>query len=81
MNARSTGYENRIVEEDDLVYYQAKNRKAWLGPVKVFLIKGNSIWEIVHRDTRKIPRCNIKLCRKPEDVVDEENASFIRIKE
>ena len=28
-----------------------------------------------HGDTRKITGCNVKLCRKMEDVVDEEKVS------
>jgi len=50
-------------------------RKALFGPIKVFTIQGNLIWIIAHGDTRKIPRCNIKLCGKNEDVVDEEKVS------
>ena len=75
LNARLKGYEDGFIEEDDLVYYQAQNGKAWLGPVKVFAIKGNSIWIFAHGDTRKIPRCNVKICRKKEDVIDDDKVS------
>ena len=37
-------------------------------------IKENSIWVITHGDTRKIPRCNVKLIRK-DSIVDEEEVS------
>ena len=39
-NAIFKGYEDGIIEEDYLVHYQAWIGKAWLGPVKVFAIKG-----------------------------------------
>ena len=56
LNTRFKGYEDRIIEEKDLVYHQAQNEKVWLGPVKVFAIKGSSIWIFAHGDTRKVPR-------------------------
>ena len=57
-------YKKIKTKEDDLVYYQTHNGKAWFGPVKVFTIQGIYFWIITHGDTRKIPRCNIKFCRK-----------------
>ena len=30
------GYEDERIRDDDLVYYQTQNGKAWQGPVKVF---------------------------------------------
>ena len=75
MYTRLKGYEDKITEEDDLVYYQTQNEKAWLGPVKVFAIKGNSIWIFAHGDTRKVPRCNVKLCRKKEDVNNDDKVN------
>ena len=75
LNTRFKGYEDGIIEEDDLVYYQTQNEKAWLGPVKVFAIKGNSIWIFAHGDTRKVPRCNVKLYKKKKDVNNDDKVS------
>ena len=43
LNTRLKGYEVEIIEEDDMVNYQALNGKARSGPVKIFAIKVNSI--------------------------------------
>ena len=72
---RFKGFEDEVIEEEDLVFYQAENKKAWLGPVKIFAIKGNAVFIFFNGSTRKIPRCNIKLCKKKEDVVDDEVVS------
>ena len=61
------GYEDGIIEKDDLVYYQAQRGKDWLGPVKVFAIKGSSIWIFSHGYTKKVPRCKVKHSRMKEE--------------
>ena len=38
--ARSKGYEDKIVKNDDIVYYQNQDKKAWLGLVRVFAVNG-----------------------------------------
>ena len=43
-STRARGYENIKVKENDLVYYQHQDKKAWLGPVIVFAMKGNDIF-------------------------------------
>ena len=43
LNTISRCYEDEILEEEDLVYYQIESKKAWLGPVKIFAVKGNYI--------------------------------------
>ena len=50
-----------IIDAEDWVYYQTKNKKAWLGPVKVSNVRGNSIWVYANGDITKIPRCNVIL--------------------
>ena len=65
---RFKGYEDEVIEEEDLVFYQVENKKAWLGPVKIFAIKGNAVFLFANGSMRKIPRCNVKLYRKKEDV-------------
>ena len=67
---RSRGYEDEIVKEEDLVFYQVEKKKAWLGPVKIFAIKGNSVFLFANGSMRKIPRCNVKLCKKREEESD-----------
>ena len=68
-------YEDRIIAKGDLVYHQAQNWKALQGLVKVFAMKMNSIWIFAHRDTRKVPKYNVKRSRKKEDVNKNEKVS------
>ena len=42
--------EDCVGNDNDLMFYQRKNVKAWCGPVKVFTVKGDSIWVIDLRD-------------------------------
>merc|ERR1711984_27074 len=60
-DTRSKGYEDVILKEGDLVFYQNQGRKAWLGPEKVFAVQKNSIFIFSNGSIRKIPRCNVKL--------------------
>ena len=73
MKTRMRGYEDEMVKEDDLVYYQTENKKAWQGPVKVFTVKGNSVCVIANGDTRKIPRCNVMLFKKNKDELSNDD--------
>ena len=56
----------------DIVYYQNQDKKAWLGPVKVFAVKGRDITIFVNGGVKKVPRCNIQLCEPEDDDNDEE---------
>ena len=44
VETRSKGYKNEIIKEGDMVFYQNKDKKAWLGPVAVFSVQRNSIF-------------------------------------
>ena len=70
-NTRSRGYENVKVNENDLVYYQHQDKKAWLEPLCVFAIKVNDIFISTNGSVRKVPRCNVQICER-EDEADEE---------
>ena len=73
LKTRTRGYEDKILREEDLVYYQIEDKKAWLGPERVFAVKGNSVFLFANGNMKKIPRCNVKLCgRKEVEFVDEE---------
>ena len=41
---RMKGYEDIQISEGDLVYYKHQDKKAWLGPAKVFASNGNDIF-------------------------------------
>ena len=69
---RSKGYEDIIVKDGDLVYYQNQDKKAWLGPVKVHAVKGREIFVFANGSVKKVPRCNIQLCEAEDDGNDEE---------
>ena len=61
LNTRSRGYEDEIIKEGDLVFYQPQGKKNWLGPVKIFSILGNSVFLFANGSMKKVPRCNVKL--------------------
>ena len=70
---RSRGYEDIQVKEGDLVYYQHQDKKAWLGPVKVFAVKGRDIFIFANGSVRKVPRCNVQLCETEDDDSEEKD--------
>ena len=43
--------------------------------IKIFALKGNFTWIFANGDTRKLPRCNVKLCRKKDDVNNDNKVS------
>ena len=59
--ARLKGYKNEVVKEGDYVFYQHRDGKAWLGPVKVFSLQGNSFFIYVSGGMKKIPQCYVQL--------------------
>ena len=76
---RTKGYEDVVLKEGDLVYYQHQGKKAWLGPVRVFSVQGNSVFLFANRSMRKVLRCNIQLCES-EDGIDEKSEEEINKK-
>ena len=50
-----------IVKEGDYVFYQHRDGKAWLGPVKVFPVQINSIFLFANGSMCKVPRYNVQL--------------------
>ena len=69
---RSKGYEDIILKDGDLVYYQNQDKKAWLGPVKIHAVNGKDIFVFANGSVKKVPRCNIQLCEAEDDENDEE---------
>ena len=69
---RLKGYKDLILEEGDLVFYQYQGKKAWLGPVKVFAVQSSSVFIFANGSLRKIPRCNVQLLRKKDEIEDEQ---------
>merc|ERR1712030_95552 len=70
-DTRSKGYEDIILQEGDIVFYQNKGNKAWCGPEKIFAIQNNSIFIIANSSMKKIPRSNIEIIRR--DAIDDDN--------
>merc|ERR1712074_193365 len=70
-DTRSKGYEDIILKEGDIVFYQNKGMKAWCGPVKVFAIQNNSVFIIANGSMKKIPRSNIEFIRR--DAIDDDD--------
>ena len=71
-NTRSKGYEDILIKEGDLVYYQHQDRKAWMGPVKA---KGKDIFIFANGNVRKVPRCNVQLCKSEEEESKNEDCA------
>merc|ERR1712030_168749 len=70
-DTRSKGYEDTILREGDIVFYQNKGMKAWLGPERVFAVQKNSIFIIANGNVKKIPRSNVQFLRR--DAIDDDN--------
>ena len=51
-----------------MVYYQHQDKKAWLGPAKVFASNGNDIFIFVNGNIRKVPWYNVQLCYKEVEI-------------
>lgn len=69
---RLKGYEDMEIKEGDVIYYQYQDKKAWMGPVKVFARNGNDIFVFANGNIRKVPRCNVQLCEKGAETEKEE---------
>jgi len=67
---RAKGYEDTILKEGDVVFYQAQGKKSWLGPERIFAVKNNSIFIIANGSMKKIPRSNVQFIRR--EVIDDD---------
>ena len=78
------GYEDVKIDTGDLVFYQYEDKKAWLGPQRVSAIKGGYVFIFANGNIRKIPRCNMQLSKKNEEVEKHEtegNNTRVRFEE
>ena len=76
----SKGYEDVIIDTGDLVFYQYEDKKAWLGPEKVFAVNGGDIFIFANGNLRKVPRCNVQLSEKKEEIGrDEKEGSVSKV--
>ena len=55
------------------------DKKAWMGPVKVFATKNKDIFIFANGNVRKVPRCNVQLCESEEE--ESENEDFKETKD
>ena len=60
-NVRSKGYEDLVLKEGDLMYYQHGGKKAWLGPERIASLMYNSLLIHANGGIRKMPKCNVQL--------------------
>ena len=82
LRTRKKGYEDVKLNEGDLVFYQYEGKKAWIGPERVFAIKGIDVFVFANGNIRKIPRCNVQLCEKfEEEEKKEENDKKVKFGE
>ena len=81
---RMKGYEDVKIDTGDLVFYQYEDKKAWLGPERVFAVKGGDVFIFANGNIRKIPRCNVQLSKKYEEIERDEtkgNVTKVRFEE
>ncbi len=59
------------------MYYQHQDKKAWLGPIKIFAVKGRDIFIFANGSVRKVPRCNVHLCETEDDDSEEKDEEHV----
>ena len=59
-NYRSGVMNNRFYKEGDEVFYQEKDKLAWLGPVKVFCQTGREVYLFANGNIKKVHACKVK---------------------
>ena len=63
-----------------MVFYQYEDKKAWLGPEKGFAVNGGNIFIFANGNLRKVPRCNVQLSEKKEEIRrDKKEGSVSRV--
>ena len=78
---RTRVYKEVKESKGDLVYYQHQDRKAWMGLVKVFAVKGKDVFIFANGNVRKVPRCNVQLCESEEEESKNEECEESKNKE
>ena len=70
-------FNNRRYVEGDSVLYQEKNKRTWLGPVKVIAHKGRDVLVMSNGNIRKVADCKVQPYNtnedKQENMKDKEN--------
>ena len=69
---RASEINNHFYNEGDEVLYQEKDKKAWLGPVRVFCQKGREVYLFTNGNIRKVASCKVKPFRCFSSVVGNE---------
>ena len=59
-SVRSGVMNNRFYKEGDEVFYQEKDKNAWLGPVKVFCQRGREVYIFANGNIKKVHVCKVK---------------------
>merc|ERR1712173_4995 len=61
-------------QEDDWVFFQEKDGKAWKGPVRVHVHRGRDVFVFANGNIKKIADCKVQPYRVHED--KEEESTF-----
>ena len=56
------------INTGDLVFYQYEDKNVWLEPERMFAVKGGDVFIFANVNIRKIPRCNVQLSEKSEEI-------------
>ena len=70
-----------MIKKGDLVYYQHQDRKAWMVMVKVLAVTGKDVFIFSNGNVRKVPRCNVQLCKSEEEESKNEECEESKNKE
>ena len=76
--SRSNIMNNHFYKEGDEVFYQEKDRNAWLGPSKVFCQKGREVYIFANGHIKKIHTCKVKPFRCE---VDHDDIKTVKIQD
>ena len=81
--SRSNIMNNIFYKEGDEVFYQEKDKIAWLGPVKVFCQKGREVYVFANGHMKKIHSCKVKPFKYDpgEDIEKCKEDKVVRIKD
>ena len=80
---RSNVANNHFYTEGDKVFYQEKDRTAWLGPSKVFCQRGKEVYVFANGNIKKLHTCRVKpfKCVNESDNLVGQNDKEVSINE
>ena len=75
---RNRKFNDIMYKENDWVFYQDRNRKAWNGPVRVFCHRGRDVFVWANGDLKKVASCKVQpyvVHESEKDVAEDETSA------